>query len=920
MDSLPIVIPAAPAPPARPSLPIIAALVPVASGVVLWLVTGSLLSLCFAALGPLMLFAAVVDGRRSRRVARRRAEVEEQKGWARAEDELRERHESERLLRRHRDPDVASALVEPPLREGRRPDPETALVVGSGARTSAVRAVGGGEGERAREFQVRCGRIEQVPITAPLGRGIALRGPAVLVAAAARALAVQLCLRFGPSQLALVGAAVEHLGLSSLPHARASGRAAFRLELVVHGSSAVPDADARVWLLPPGQAVPDGITSVIDIAEAQRAHLRTAEGVVDVWPEFLSRGQAGAVSSELEEESDDVLPIPDLVLLGDLPQEASATSLTTTVGRGAGEDIVLDLVEDGPHAIVTGTTGSGKSELLVTWVTALASTYGPDRVVFVLADFKGGTAFDPLRALPHVVAVVTDLDPAGARRGVSSLTAELRRRETVLADARARDIVEVDMPRLVIVVDEFAALLQEHPDLATVFTDIAARGRALGMHLVLGTQRAVGVVRDALAANCPLRVSLRVGDAADSRAVIGSDAAAAIGGGPESRGLGLVRRPRDQDARTVRVALTRSEDVALAATRWDSSAVPQSPWLPPLPRQIALADLRETTPPGAVVLGRADLPESQAQPLETLQVGRDKGIALIGQGRSGRTGAIRTIAAQWPGAVLLPTDPEGAWDAVCGLVTDGGRAQQAALILCDDLDAQLDALPHEHAAHLAQLWERLIRGGSHTTFVLTATRAHGAAGRILDLLPRRALLRTSGRTDHLAAGGDADGYLRERPPGRARIGDREVQIAWVPEQRLRSTRAVHPRTTTPAWRPQASMTAVVSAGAPQAIADLARAFPGCTVGSPADLRAAAPENPVVLVADAETWQREWALWQRVRVEGDVLVRAEHPVELRQLTGIRELPPFARSHAGRAWLVRGAESPRRVVIDAWNSGS
>src|SRR5690606_13533407 len=104
-----------------------------------------------------------------------------------------------------------------------------------------------------------------------------------------------------------------------------------------------------------------------------------------------------------------------------------SAGLAAAIGRDARGDAVLDLVEDGPHAIVTGMTGSGKSELLVSWVTSMASAYSPDQVVFVLADFKGGTAFDPLLELPHVAAVITDLDDDGARRGVQSLTAELRR-------------------------------------------------------------------------------------------------------------------------------------------------------------------------------------------------------------------------------------------------------------------------------------------------------------------------------------------------------------------------------------------------------------------------------------------------------------------------------------------------------------
>ena len=133
---------------------------------------------------------------------------------------------------------------------------------------------------------------------------------------------------------------------------------------------------------------------------------------------------------------------------------------------------------------------------------------------FLLADFKGGTAFDALAGVPHVTGVITDLDGAGARRAIESLRAEVRWREAAIAGAGARDILDprVDLPRLVVVVDEFAALLGDHPELHAVFTDVAARGRALGMHLVLGTQRAAGVIRDSLLANCPLRISLRVTD------------------------------------------------------------------------------------------------------------------------------------------------------------------------------------------------------------------------------------------------------------------------------------------------------------------------------------------------------------------------------------------------------------------------
>nr|WP_201469483.1 FtsK/SpoIIIE domain-containing protein [Microbacterium hydrocarbonoxydans] len=542
-----------------------AALVPVAGGVALWLITGSLFSLCFAALGPLMIFASLIDGTRARRKARRDALLAGEQAWTSAEQELISRHDDERERRWHRHPDAAVCLAQPPLRGRERPDAATGIVVGSGSLPSGLRA-SGGEGERERAFQRRCQTIARVPIVVPLGGGIALRGPLPIAAAVARALAVQLCVRFGPRFLSVEGEIIAELGLSGFPHVQTARRDAFRLALA-RGGEVGPDSEAVIWLLRDGDEVPEGVTTVLDVRQLRGATVRTAEGVLDVDAEGASLAQTVAAAAHRAGEADDIDVLPDAVSAAELPQALSPRGLPVAIGRGARDAMILDLVDDGPHAIVTGTTGTGKSELLVTWVTAMASVYGPARVLFVLADFKGGTAFVPLRVLPHVAAVITDLDEDGARRGVSSLRAELRRRESVIAAAGARDVDAVDMPRLVIVVDEFAALLQEHSELGGVFTDIAARGRALGMHLILGTQRASGVIRDALAANCPLRLSLRVSDAADSRLVLGTDAASELPGGPDSRGVAFLRRPRDREPAAMRVALTGAADLRAASVR-----------------------------------------------------------------------------------------------------------------------------------------------------------------------------------------------------------------------------------------------------------------------------------------------------------------------------------------------------------------
>lgn len=878
----------------------------------LWLVTGSIFALCFAALGPLMMGASIFDSARTRRRERRQGEAQAARGWEAAEVELIRRHHDERAASWLRQPDASFCLDQPPLRGLVPPDLTTSVAVGSGSVASAVRC-SGGDDDRARVFRERCSLLEEAPIVVPLGGGVCLRGARPVVIAVARALVVQLSLRFGAAQLSVVGSDLAEYGLAVFPHARRARRGGFRLAVASAESEPV-DADALVWIAPRDAEVPEGITTVIDVDEPRCARLRTPNGTAVIAVECLSQPQTALIAVERTSFGDDADALAQKIPLHELVQPLAAQGLPAAIGRSRHGDLVVDIVEDGPHAIVTGTTGTGKSELLVSWVTAMAERNGPDRVTFVLADFKGGTAFEPLRELRQVAAVITDLDQDGARRGVSSLRAELRRREGVLAAAGARDVREVEIPRLVIVVDEFAALLAEHPDLGAVFTDVAARGRALGMHLILGTQRAAGVVRDALAANCPLRISLRVGDAADSRLMIGTDAASELPGGAESRGLGLVRRPVDSEPVALRIALTGRDDLRRVGLRWAAEAPPRSPWLPALPACLSLADLRgrddDAVREAGIVLGRADDPAHQAQPLEMLHCGQDRGMVLLGAPGSGRSTILHALAAQMPEPDVswVPRDPEAAWDLTEAWAT--GSTRIPALVLGDDIDALLSALPPEYAQQFAQHWEQILRTGVGTTYVLTATRAAGALGRAFEALPRRALLRLPTRVEHLAAGGEAAAFIRDRGPGRARIGDREVQLVWIADDAERRPAAIPE----PIWRPSSALTAVVSAGAAAVAARLQQGYPDSEVIL-ATAEPTAQSCRLILVGDAESWQRNWSSWQRIRAEGEIVIRAEQQADLRQLAGVRELPPYARAHAGRAWSVHGAGSPRRVILPA-----
>ena len=961
-----IILPAVAAAPQRGSLPLLAAAVPVVSGIVLFAVTGSPLSLCFAALGPVMILGSFLDGVRQRRRTARVARAEETQAWSRVEQIVSDREAEERARRLRAVPDVAACLMDPPTRPIALAD-TVEIAAGRGDGPSPLRF--SGTGGRVEAFRAQHAAVTGVPVLVRLSDGLCVRGPAPIAAAVARAMVLQLCLRHANGAVRLEGDAVAVLGLDSLPQARFARHDAG----VVHlGAQRSAPSGPRLCLLEPGTPPPVGYHAVLDVTEPASARLRTAQGTYDCAAEGISREQAEAIVQVLIREQGDEAAIPAAVTLQQVllpppgrsdmgnvgPESVVCEGLRAAIGRDAEGAVAPDLVADGPHALVTGVTGAGKSELLVSWVSALAAGYSADQVSFVLADFKGGTAFEPLRALPHVAAVITDLDADGAERGVRSLRAELRRREAVLAEAGARSVAETGgaLGRLVIVVDEFAALLQEHPDLALVFTDIAARGRALGMHLILGTQRATGVIRDALAANCPLRIALRVTDPADSRIMIGCDAAAALPGDLAGRGLAYLRRPQDTAPAVFRVARTGADELAAIAGQWHGVPRARSPWQAALPTQLHRADLA-AAPPGEITLGLADEPEQQRQTVRTLRIGADRGLFVFGGPGSGKSSVLRAAVAQVPDGVLLPPDPEQAWSLI-DEIADGGRSVPS-LLAVDDVDRHLAAFPLEYASAWAERLQRVIRlaaehGG---TVLLSASRCSGQISAVADLLPERALLRTASRTEHLTAGGEPGSYDPDRLPGRARLGAAEVQFV-LPDARAAagargpaSSGEATVHADTPPWQPRAMLVGVVSTAPARTAETLGARFGRAAVqvlvdGAPVILpegavridepaalariraddatgrvaeRAGSAEREaaglIVLIGDGEAWQRQYALWQRIVRSGEVVVLAEAARELRMLTGVRELPPYAVPHAGRAWTIDRDGRPSRVILPA-----
>ena len=432
----------------------------------------------------------------------------------------------------------------------------------------------------------------------------------------------------------------------------------------------------------------------------------------------------------------------------------SDPSPTAVIGECSEGPLRIDLATDGPHLLIAGTTGSGKSELLRTLILGLAATNSPDHLTFALIDFKGGSAFDACSRLPHTTGLVTDLDEHLAARALRCLEAELRYRERRLREAGVADLsglraIDPDgdpLPRLVVVVDEFATLASALGEFVDSLVDVAQRGRSLGVHLVLATQRPSGSVSAAIRSNVSLRVALRVQSSQDSIDVIESPAAATLARLVPGRALvrlGPAELVTTQTACTslpVMGALppVTLEPLAISATTahqrlspsgggahpsdideivdamshaWAERGrpAPRSPWPEPLPHVLTWdvtvdhspepSDEHPNTPLNRLLIGRADDPDHQRVRGHhwSLDQGPLLGVGLPGCGTTTLAGSVvLRAAARWssrechihvidagPGALL----PLAGLDQVGAVVTVEETERQRRLV--EDLVAAL---------------------------------------------------------------------------------------------------------------------------------------------------------------------------------------------------------------------------------------
>ncbi len=240
----------------------------------------------------------------------------------------------------------------------------------------------------------------------------------------------------------------------------------------------------------------------------------------------------------------DVGNIEQLNILERWQKNDSTLSLRAPIGvDGSGMKIALDIHEKshGPHGLIAGSTGSGKSELIITYILSLAINYHPDDVAFILIDYKGGGlagAFKKREAkLPHLVGTITNIDTNGLQRSLDSIQSELRRRQIMFNEARNltdegtidiykyqklyhEGIVKEPIPHLLIICDEFAELKQQQEDFMDELISVARIGRSLGVHLILATQKPAGIVNDQIRSNSKFGICLKVQENEDSIDVI----------------------------------------------------------------------------------------------------------------------------------------------------------------------------------------------------------------------------------------------------------------------------------------------------------------------------------------------------------------------------------------------------------------
>jgi len=390
-------------------------------------------------------------------------------------------------------------------------------------------------------------------------------------------------------------------------------------------------------------------------------------------------------------------------------QNACHKSLAVPLGlRGRDDVVALNLHENahGPHGLVAGTTGSGKSEIVQSYILSLAVNFHPHEVGFLLIDYKGGGMANLFEDLPHLLGTITNLDGSESMRALASIKSELKRRQAIFGDVGVNNINQytklfksgeatLPMPHLFIISDEFAELKKEQPDFMAELVSTARIGRSLGVHLILATQKPAGVVDDQIWSNSKFKLALKVANESDSNEVLKTPDAARItqpgraylqvgnneiyelfqsawSGAPyiedvvergfDSRvyeinqlGQGVLLNEdlsevdKSKDSKYTELDITVKYVQAVHAAL--GSEVVDRPWLPPLEHKIVTMAIKTGHDVGAievqnlcVPLGMVDIPEQQKQEECNHDFFEDGNFAVFGASGFGKSTTLQTIA------------------------------------------------------------------------------------------------------------------------------------------------------------------------------------------------------------------------------------------------------------------------------------